>query len=231
MNKYCSKAKELITKYKHVLPLILFYSAWLLWFEYLEQTVTKQYRVIHMSVDDHIPFMEVFVIPYILWFGYVAVGFAYFIFTHKDDYFRMCIFIFTGMTIFLIISTLWPNGHHLRPHIMPYDNVFTWLVSRVYQNDTATNLWPSIHVYNSLGTHLAIAKSARLSKNKFVQWASGLLCISIVLSTMLIKQHSVFDVITAFILSIVMYVIVYKCDILNAFRSFKLTLIKKPQVE
>lgn len=125
MNKYYSKAKELITKYKHVLPLILFYCAWLLWFEYLEQTVTKQYRVIHMSVDDYIPFMEVFVIPYILWFGYVAVGFTYFIFTHKDDYFRMCIFIFTGMTIFLIISTLWPNGHHLRPHIMPYDNVFT----------------------------------------------------------------------------------------------------------
>lgn len=224
------KLQDYITKYRHIVPLLLYFSVYLAWFGYLEKTVTKQYHVIHMSVDDHIPFVEIFIIPYLLWFGYVAVVIAYFFFTHKDNYYRNCIFLFTGMTIFLIISTLWPNGHHLRPYIMPRDNFFTMLISHLYQNDTATNLWPSIHVYNSLGVHIAVAKSEALSKKKAVQWASGILCISIVLSTMLIKQHSVFDVITAFILAIIMYVVVYKCDILNAYRNFKLTRIKKPQV-
>lgn len=223
--------QNFINKYRHIVPLITYYAIFLVWFGYLEETVTTKYQVIHLTIDDYIPFVEIFVIPYILWFGYVAVVIAYFFFTHKDNYHRTCIFLFTGMTIFLIISTLWPNGQQLRPHIMPRDNLFTQLISHVYQNDTATNIWPSIHVYNSLGVHLAVAKSEKLSKNKLIQWASGILCISIVLSTTFIKQHSVFDIITAFILAGVMYIIVYKYDILNAYRSCKLAYIKKPQVE
>ncbi|MBQ7359154.1 MAG: phosphatase PAP2 family protein [Lachnospiraceae bacterium] len=225
-----NKLKDLFTKYKHIVPLILYSILFLSWFGYLELTVTKQYRVIHMSMDDHIPFVEVFIIPYLLWYGYVAVVIAYFFFTHKDNYYRICLFLAIGMTIFLIISTLWPNGHHLRPYVMPRDNIFTYLVSHLYTTDTSTNLWPSIHVYNSLGAHIAVMQSERLSKNKAICWASGILCVSIILSTMLIKQHSVFDVITAFIMATVLFVIVYKCDIINAFRNFRPSRSKKPQV-
>lgn len=225
-----NKLKFQFSKYWHAIPLILYGIIYLSWFSHLEQTVTKHYRVIHMSIDDHIPFVEVFIIPYLLWFAYVAIVVAYFFFTHKDDYYRNIIFLFTGMTVFLIISTLWPNGHHLRPYAMPRDNIFTVLISHLYQIDTATNLWPSIHVYNSIGAHLAVSKSEKLAKNKLVQWTSKILCVSIILSTMLIKQHSVFDVITAFIMSIVMYVIVYKCDIVSAYKTYKLSHKRKPQV-
>jgi membrane-associated phospholipid phosphatase len=41
---------------------------------------------------------------------------------------------------------------------------------------------------------------------------SGILAVSIILSTMFIKQHSCFDVITAFLLAYVMYRIVYVHD-------------------
>jgi len=133
----------------------------------------------------------------------------YLFFKNKEDYYRACAFLFTGMTVFLIISTVWPNGHHLRPDIMPRDNIFTDMIAKLYQTDTSTNIWPSIHVYNSIGAHLAVAKCQALKKYKLVQFASLLLCISIVLSTIMIKQHSVFDVITAFILAGFMYVLVY----------------------
>ncbi|MCD7726426.1 MAG: serine/threonine protein phosphatase [Clostridiales bacterium] len=203
--------------YKHAIPLIIYGIIYMLWFAHLEKTVTSHYRIIHTALDDYIPFCEVFVVPYLLWFAYMAVVVLYFFFKDKDDYFRTCTFLFTGMTIFLLVSTLWPNGHHLRPYAMPRDNVFTRLLSIVYQSDTPTNLWPSIHVYNSLGCHIAIMKSKRLAKRKGIHIASFLLCVSIILSTMLIKQHSVFDVTTAFIMAAIMYVVVYGSDALITF--------------
>lgn len=205
--------------YRHALPLILYGIVYIQWFAYLEKTITvnSRYRLIHFRPDDLIPFCEVFVIPYLLWFAYVAAVIVYFFFRDKDDYFRACTFLFTGMTVFLVISTLWPNGHDLRPVVMPRDNICTRLVSSLYRTDTPTNLWPSIHVYNSLGCHIAVMKSASLQKKKGIRACSFVLCVSIVLSTMFIKQHSVFDVTTAFIMAAVMYGIVYRSDVLIHF--------------
>ena len=175
--------------------------------------------MIHVTLDDHIPFCEWFVIPYFLWFAYVSLAVLWLFFRDKDDYYRACVFLFTGMTVFLVISTLFPNGHHLRPSVMPRNNIFTMLVSYLYSTDTPTNLWPSIHVYNSLGTHFAIVRNRRLSKIRWLKTGSLILCVSIILSTMFIKQHSVFDVVTAFIMAAAMYGITYKYDIVTAYRT------------
>lgn len=224
-----NRLKAFYEKYKHGLPLLTYMILYLLWFRYLEKTVTTQYRVIHMTLDDHIPFCELFVIPYFLWFIYVSVTVLFFFFQDKDDYYRTCIFLFTGMTVFLVISTLWPNGHHLRPHVMPRDNIFTWMIAALYQADTATNLWPSIHVYNSLGAHLAISHSRYFADKRIVRKGSLLLAVSIILSTMLIKQHSVFDVLTAFVMALVMYLVVYRFDILYMVRDVRTRNKKKPK--
>ena len=200
--------------YRHAIPLIIYGIIYLTWFCHLEQTVTKDFTVIHMALDDYIPFCEIFVIPYFLWFAYVALVIMFLFFKDKSEYYRSCVFLFTGMTIFLIVSTLWPNGHHLRPYVMPRDNIFTQWVAALYKTDTPTNLWPSIHVYNSLGAHFALCKCKLLEKHKGIRVASLILAISIILSTMFIKQHSVFDVITGLGMAGIMYVIVYRNDII-----------------
>ena len=217
-------------KYRHAVPLIIYGIIYLTWFLYLERKVTKDYWVIHVALDDYIPFWEGFVIPYLLWFLYVSAAVVYLFFKDKDDYYRTCIFLFTGMTIFLTISTLFPNGHHLRPAVLPRDNIFTMMVSHLYKADTPTNLWPSIHVYNSLGAHFAIMKNNKLSGKRPVRVLSLLLCISIILCTMFIKQHSVFDVVTAFIMAAVMYGIVYKYDILTMHRLKAIRKKAAPQI-
>ena len=207
------KFKKFFIDYRHAIPLIAYGIVYLTWFCHLEKTVTKQYTVIHMAMDDYIPFLEIFVIPYFLWFAYVAAVVAFFFFKDKTEYYKTCIFLFTGMTVFLIVSTIWPNGHHLRPHVMPRENIFTHLVSYLYRTDTPTNLWPSIHVYNSLGAHFAIAKSRHMENRRGIKIASFLLAASIILSTMFIKQHSVFDVLTGFGLAVIMYIVVYRDDL------------------
>lgn len=224
------KLKSLCRKYKHGLPLLTFAVIYLSWFSYLERTVTRRYQVIHMGVDDYIPFLEVFIIPYFLWFVYVAGVVIYFLFTSKTDYFKACAFLFTGMTIFLIVSTLWPNGHHLRPMVMPHDNLLTKMVAFLYQTDTPTNLWPSIHVYNSLGAHFAIIHSRHLADKKWLHWVSLGLSSSIIMSTVFLKQHSMFDVLTAFIMAAVMYAVVYRYDLVTVIRMIRAKKKVSPQI-
>ena len=213
------KLKIFYLKYKHAVPLIIYAIIYMTWFAWLEKNTTGHYRIIHMAADDYIPFCEVFVIPYFLWFAYVSAVVIYFFFKNKEDYYRTCIFLFTGMTIFLIVSTLWPNGQHLRPAVMPRDNIFTTMVAALYKADTPTNLWPSIHVYNSIGAHLAVTHNEKLRKNKVIYFGSLILCISIILSTVFIKQHSCFDVITGILMGAIMYVIVYQLDIISIYQT------------
>ena len=189
--------------------LLLYFPIYLAWFAFLENTVTTHFHVIHMDIDDYIPFCEYFIVPYLLWFGYIAIVIVYMGFKDKTEFCKMCAFLFTGMTIFLIVSTVFPNGHLLRPISFERDNIFTQLCAILYQTDTATNLFPSIHVYNSIGVHLAIANSEKTKNNKVVRLGSGILMVSIILATVFLKQHSVFDVLTAFLTAIVVYLFVY----------------------
>lgn len=202
------KIRELLYRYRHAW-ILLYLPIYMLWFAYLEKTVTRRFHVIHMGVDDYIPFCEVFIIPYLLWFAYVAVAVVYFFFNNVQDYYKLCCFLFVGMTIFLVASTIYPNGHYLRPRVFERDNIFVSIVQWLYATDTSTNLFPSIHVYNSLGVHIAVSHSERLKGKKWVQWGSFILMCSIIASTMFLKQHSVFDVITAGVTAVVIYRFVY----------------------
>lgn len=199
---------EFVQKYKHGL-LLLYMLIYFPWFSFLEKNVTNRFHVIHMAVDDKIPFNEYFIIPYFLWFAYVAGAVLYFFFQNKDEYFKLCTFLFIGMTVFLIISTVYPNGHYLRPTTFERDNIFVDMVKKLYKADTATNLFPSIHVYNSIGVNIAIWHCENFKKNRIVRFGSTILMVSIILSTMFLKQHSVFDVITGIAFSLFMYTIVY----------------------
>ena len=207
--------KEFVMKYKHAVAW-LYAGIYIPWFCYLEKHVVRNYHVIHMEIDDKIPFNEVFIIPYMLWFAYVAVTFLYFFFFDIRSYRKMCLFLFSGMTIFLIISSIYPNGHLLRPVTFERYNIFTQMVSTLYKADTPTNLFPSIHVYNSIGTHIAIIKSEKLREKKALCIASFVLMTLIIMSTVMLKQHSMFDVITAFIMAGGTYSLVYRSEMLFA---------------
>ena len=211
--------KKFYERYKHAIPLIIYAFIYCIWFAFLEKTVTHPQTIIHVWADDFIPFCELFVIPYFLWFAYVSVVVLYCFFKNKQEYYKTCAFLFTGMTVFLVISTLWPNGHHLRPYTMPRDNIFTQMLAHLYRVDTPTNLWPSIHVYNSIGAHLAVTHSSKLAENKMIRTGSFILCTSITLSTVFIKQHSVFDVLTAFVMAAVMYVVVYQFNVIASLKT------------
>lgn len=201
--------KDFLMRYKHGVILSYFFI-YLTWFFLLEHRTIK-YHVIHCRLDDLIPFNELFVIPYFLWFAYIFITVAYFLLTSKSDFYKCCAYLFTGMTICLFIYTIYPNGHHLRVDLdsLGRKNIFITVLSNLYQFDTATDVFPSIHVFNSVGALIAINKSERLHKIKWLQISVLILTVLICLSTVFLKQHSALDVFSALALNIVMYFIVY----------------------
>lgn len=196
------------------LPAIIYLLIYLCWFFLIEKIPGRDYTIIHMKADDKIPFCEYFIIPYFLWFFYIAWIWLYLFMKNENDFYRCCTFMFMGMTIFLIVSTVFPNIHYLRPAVMPRDNIFSRMVSFLYKVDTSTNLWPSIHVYNSLGVFFAVINNERLNSRKWIKFGCFTLTSSIILSTVFLKQHSVFDVMTGLIMGVVFYVLTYRTDFL-----------------
>lgn len=202
--------KAFFQKYKHAWVL-LYAFLYLPWFFWLESRANLPYHVIHVWLDDKIPFVEYFIVPYLLWFVYVAAVFLYLFFKGtKQEFYRYCAFLFTGMTLFLVISTLYPNGHLLRPTEFPRHNIFTFAVQILYQADTPTNIFPSIHVFNSIAAHRALVNNPRLGRNRLIRDGSLVLMVSIILATMFLKQHSALDVMAGIVLGTLMEQIVYR---------------------
>ena len=167
--------------------------------------------MVHTVFDDIIPFCEYFIVPYLLWFPYMFLTIVYFIFFNKNkrEYYQLSFNLMMGMTVFLVISYIYPNIQHLRPLEFENHNIFTAAVGMLYKTDTPTNILPSIHVFNSLAIHLAVSQCESLKDRTGVQISSGFLTALIILSTMFLKQHSVIDVCMGITLALFGYLLFY----------------------
>lgn len=187
----------------------VFYLTSFFWLESRDVPI----HIIHTRIDEIIPFCEYFVIPYLFWFIYLVITAIYFLFYCEDkkETKRMICTYCTGMTVFIVVSALYPNGHDLRP-ILSGKGFIIDCVKLVYQMDTSTNILPSMHVFATVASCIGFLRQKKLKKYKgFVPciWICGIL---IVLSTVFLKQHSIVDVGSALLLNHMCYVLFYKTD-------------------
>lgn len=203
--------KAFLKKYRHAWLILTYFPIYFLWFVLLEQHVTENYFIIRSPLDAYIPFLEIFIVPYLLWFPFIAVSILYFIFRDKTEYYRLCGVLITGMTVFLLVSTIFPNGVALRPVLadLGRNNIFLDLVASLHRADTSTNVCPSIHVYNSLAVCVAFFASSHLKGKYMIKTGILILTILICMSTVFLKQHSVIDVFWAFVLMAVAVPVFY----------------------
>ena len=66
------KAKTLRTRLKPHLWYQAYWVVYLIWFFWLDLTITDPKYIIHSPVDDLIPFSEWFIFPYCSWFVLLA---------------------------------------------------------------------------------------------------------------------------------------------------------------
>jgi len=186
----------------------LFLVVYYRWFFWLEANVVPRY-IMHTTLDDILPFCPYFVLPYIAWFPFIYGVLFYFFLFSPADFKRTGILLAAGQIVCLIIYTLFPNGQDLRPVIAADSGLFNDIVAWIYASDTPTNVCPSIHVLGTIIIQAGIFHCKRLAGRHWLKIGTTLLSLSIIMSTMLIKQHSVIDVGAAIVLAATLYIPAY----------------------
>ena len=78
----------------------LFYLSF---FALLERTIQTPDLWVHCQLDDLIPFCKYAIVPYILWFPWIPFTLFYLLYkAPREDFWRLCIPLFTGMTMTLL---------------------------------------------------------------------------------------------------------------------------------
>ena len=173
-------------------------------FHHLEANVPLRSILVHCRLDDVIPFCKYAVIPYFAWFLWIPFTLFYLLWkAPRADFWRLCLPLFAGMTIALAVYVILPNGLDLRPYRVYGSDIFARIVRQLYSTDTATNVCPSIHVFNSVTLMMAYYRSRIFEepRRRWMRPASAVLCLSIIASTVLLKQHSCIDVVMGILLA------------------------------
>lgn len=190
-------------EYKH-LWLLMYWPVYGLLFLSVERLITLDYNYIHSFVDDLIPFCEYFVIPYYFWFVFL-IGMLFYTLFFDTECFKkyMCYIIYT-YTLAIVIYLVYPNAQQLRPLTFERDNIFTRIVTFLYDFDTNTNVCPSIHVLGSLAVMFASFNTERF---KTVKWKIAFITCTVLISvsTVFLKQHSIIDVLVALPIGVLAY--------------------------
>lgn len=200
---------QAIFKNKRFQSMVEFLVLYLAVFFFLEQR-GGEVHMLDTPLDHMLPFCEYFIIPYLLWFPFIAATVLYIgLCVEEDGEFRKLIGMLTiGLVVFLLISFLYPNGQNLRPEING-GNIFKRLVGVIYAIDTPTNIFPSLHVYNAVACCIAVCKNSTLRARRGMRAGTIILTVFIILSTMLLKQHSILDVVAALGLNLISYSLYY----------------------
>lgn len=187
--------KEFLKKFPQLKVICIYLIFYFCFFLYLEQRNIVVFDSTTV-IDDYIPFCEYFVIFYLFWFIYVIFGVLYFTFVEPSQFKVMAKYLMIGMTLCLVIDFILPNGISLRPKLAN-DNIFQILVSFIYSIDTPTNVFPSIHVYNSIIIGYGLHYSHLLKKRNILRYINIIVIILICMSTVMLKQHAFLDIIAA----------------------------------
>ncbi|MBQ2028326.1 MAG: phosphatidic acid phosphatase [Clostridia bacterium] len=162
---------------------------------------------IHCWLDDVIPFNELFLIPYVLWYALIVVTLAYYFFFDIPRFKQVQIFILITQIIAMTCYVLFPSRQDLRPETFARDNFLTRLMAFIYSFDTSTGVCPSLHVAYSIGIASVVAKDDYFSRPFKIGLTAFVILICV--ATTFVKQHSAVDVFAALPVCLVAEAIIF----------------------
>ncbi len=179
---------------KRAIPFILYFCVWFPLFFLLHARPVEKYYEWSLKIDQSIPYVKYFVLPYFLWFPWLAFVYSYAAWTDGATYYAATRVSMIGRAIYLLISFLWPTALALRPTGLQGTDIFLRLTLMFYNASGEILVFPSTHVYDTCVTLYAIYKGPGLFQKRWFRCCAIVFCVSVCLSTVLIRQHSVVDV-------------------------------------
>lgn len=178
-------------KFRHLF-LVLFWPVYLTGFILTEKLIVPVYDM-YIPLDDLIPFCELFVIPYVLWYACLAFVSLYTLFFDVPAFKKLYTFLFVSSLFTFAIYIMFPNMQSLRPTEFARDNFLVDIMKNLYAADTNTNVCPSLHVVFSMGLLFAMWNTPHFSTAAW-RIANAAFTVLICMSTVFLKQHSVVDI-------------------------------------
>ncbi len=187
-----------------LLPLILCFSvnAIVYWGAQLLMQNKKHYDLTS-KLDNQIPFVKEWVIIYVVCYLFWAVNYILISREGKEKCYRFVFADLLSRLVCGIIFIAFPTTN-VRPTVSGND-ITSWLMNFIYQIDTPTNLFPSIHCLVSWFCFIGIRNS-----KKIPLWYKAFSCFFAILvfaSTQFTKQHYLIDIAGGIIIAELCYYI------------------------
>jgi len=185
------------TKAKYIFTWLIVTSA--LYFS-VQAVVTHGYSFL-TPLDGLIPF-----VPELVWLYHtlfpVIVCTTVFSMQNRRVFFNTVAALTLSMGILTVFHLLFPS-YYPRQELEPstLSSVSVWLVEFTREFDAACNTFPSGHVAFSWILYFCVLDSDCAKRNKSFRSTYLLWTVGITLSTLLLKQHYIFDVIAGIILA------------------------------
>lgn len=164
----------------------------------------RGYVILNSPIDQTLPFIPAMSIPYMGWYPFVFGVLAYLCAKDRLMYYRvllsMNICVWICYLIYFNFQTMVP-----RPELTG-SGLGAAVIGWLYSQDRPYNCFPSIHALHSYLVMRAVLSVSTIRKSVKVMVAAG--AALIIISTLLIKQHVIYDALSAMILGECIFTII-----------------------
>jgi len=184
-----------------VMPIAYFIAHSVLELSYKE--VERGMTLIQIEFESSIPYLPFLSLTFFLCVGASAAVLIFLMIKDVCAFKRYSIYLFIGLFIGIIISACFPNYNTLMPNISSDNSFFGGLMKIIYGYDANTNNFPSAITIVAISLVYATHDSKTLN----FKWLKILsICLAVVfsLSTLFIKLNSIYDLLGAGAVCLVM---------------------------
>jgi membrane-associated phospholipid phosphatase len=163
---------------------------------------------VQSPLDLALPFLPWMMVFYISFYAYFPIMFWLGAAEHRRHQGeRLTLRLIQASWVAFVIFLVVPVEVDLRHQVVHSDDSFGSLFAALHALDTPYNAWPSLHVLQSLLVVLTV--QAWLANDgalrpllRALLWSAWTL---LALSTMLVKQHYIFDAVTGLVIGVVLW--------------------------
>lgn len=169
-------------------------------------TNPREAVILSTEFDGFIPFLPVFILPYIIWYAFILGYLLYFWYKDTRVYLKTLSVIVIGELVCFVIYFFFQTTVP-RPDLVG-NGILIDLVGMIYNHDRPYNAFPSIHVLTTFAILLGNIniKNKHIFHSVFVPVMGTL----IIISTLFVKQHYILDMLGSMFLTSFIYGIVFE---------------------
>lgn len=209
--------RQLLKKFNTIIPsyvifplIFVFISQSTIYFGTKLVNANMKHYDLTISLDSIVPILPSFAIIYLGCYIFWVINYALVGRISKEYFYRFVTNIFLGYIISGLIFCIFPT-YIERPAIETFQGIGTSLVKYVYISDTPVNLFPSMHCLISWYCYIGLR-----GKKEFPIWYrlfSFILAILVCISTVVIRQHFLLDIVAGIVIAEFTYFIAMRTNL------------------